>query len=129
MGGRIGDFATWKQKQFEKLIRYAGSRVSKENAEARLSVCSGCPLKGKVQVRADLPFVDGCTECQCPFATKAYMKDIYRKIGNEDEPLSESEIKQILFYKTFDKKKIKRVPIICPHKDGNRWQEVDSQFS
>ena len=83
-----------------------GSLVSQENYEARLEVCRSCPHFGDVKIELPLKTLTapGCTLCGCPSSTKPRAKNY------------------------FHPKRLKMVKIICPDKEGNKWEPVDQNF-
>ena len=77
---------------FVEAVLKMGKRASDEVYKGRMDVCSECPKKGTVYV-AHMMF-DGCTECGCPFETKARMLTIRGE------------------------------KITCPHPDGDKWANI-----
>lgn len=75
-----------------KLIRKGGEAVSEENGDLRVRACHGCKHLGKVKGYI------GCVICGCPFASKAYMKNLLN------------------------------IKADCPHPQGSRWSEIDKNF-
>jgi len=64
----VSGFINWNLKK--------GGKLADENQiKERLEVCYGCEKKGIVE---PLPLVkmEGCTECDCPLATKARFTEI-----------------------------------------------------
>jgi len=67
------------QKSFENAILLGQTKVSDEQFNERVSVCTGnnpihsvrCPHLGKVKPLPTLEFNEGCTLCHCPLITKA----------------------------------------------------------
>ena len=74
------------------LIRKGGEKVEIENGDARVLACHGCEYLGKTKGYV------GCLHCGCPFASKAYMKNLMH------------------------------IKADCPHPDGSRWSEIDNKF-
>jgi len=104
---------------------FAGVELAKrEHGDARVKVCSECPLAGKVEVMGIN--MDGCTECGCPFATKPYMLNIPRLKDKMDEPLSFDELIKLRTNKKSED--FEMVKITCPHPNGNKWSQVDNTF-
>jgi hypothetical protein len=87
------------EDSFVNFVKQGGNLLTREHYEARREVCRGCEYEGQVEPLPDL-FMEGCTECGCPFKTKAY----------------------------FDTWKVSGKKIKCPHPDGNKWENVDNNF-
>lgn len=90
---------------FGDLIRCGGETVSEEQHQERLKICKGCDKAGKVNP-LPLIWIEGCTECGCPFRTKLKTK-------------THCELKNGV---------IQKVTTTCPHPKGNKWAEVDQKF-
>ena len=121
LGGKLAKWAMAKIME----ASFAGAvLVSKEQYDARLEICEGCPHKGKVEPLPKM-LMDGCTLCGCPFATKPKYFSIPRAADKEGTPLS---FEEIIALKISAKDKTHEV-ITCPHPDGNKWADVDSTFS
>lgn len=112
------------KSQFRDFVRSGGKPVDKDQAEARIQICKGCPMFGKVQPKEGL-IMDGCTVCGCPSATKPYYETYFRIKGKERENLTLDELVQI---KLGNKKNTIEIKSECPHVDGNKWAEVDKEF-
>lgn len=85
------------KKEYEEgvladLIRKGGKKVSEENGDQRILACHGCDYLGKTRGYI------GCTICTCPFASKAYMKNLLH------------------------------IKAECPHPEGSRWTDIDNKF-
>lgn len=75
-----------------KLIRKGGEKVEIGNGDGRVRACHGCTYLARVKGYI------GCSECGCPLASKAYMKNLLN------------------------------IKAECPHPDGSRWAAVDIKF-
>ncbi len=120
----MGGIGKYLFDQMTKYFDCGGIQVSPEHEEARKKICDTCEYNGKVIPANYLPKVEGCEVCQCPFALKRRQLKYYRIKGEENRPLTKKEIAEILLYKGTDRTKL--ITITCPHPDGNKWTETDS---
>lgn len=105
----------WAFERVTKWVKSGGELATPEHAAARIAICDGCEFKGKVMPIPGV-YADGCTICQCPFITKAHMLSV-------DSDLVVAAINAVSAVPIK-----KNEPIICPHKDGNKWAETDKKF-
>jgi hypothetical protein len=84
----------WVDKRTLELVKKGGIKVSDEEYERRLQICKGCDKRGMVKPLKNIPEMEGCTECGCPFETKLKFK--YHFLTNVEK-------------------------ITCPHPGGAKW--------
>lgn len=107
-----------KKRLREHTVNYIGNivtagqeLVSPEHEKARRDICKGCDLLEMVTL-PPVPWigpiqVPGCGGCKCPIKTKP--KAVKYRNFKDGKPL---EIKTN----------------ICPHPDGNKWEDVDNKY-
>lgn len=121
MGNRIEGFITG---QFSEFVKKGGIKVSPENKKARENICNGCEYKEKKKIKTLLPKMEVCGLCDCPLATKQWMKTYFRK-EDTDEPLTG---KDVIMARVLGEDKLESVIIKCSHPYGNKWEEADKQY-
>lgn len=98
-------------------VENGGIKVSEENYEARKAICEACPFHGAVEPVPNI-ILPGCRICGCPTETKAKMLLI----------LSEVVATVLNVAAKPGHKVITGEKIICPHKEENKWAEVDQLY-
>lgn len=117
----------WILKQTIGYINRGGKPAPIEQSEARIAICKKCPLYGEVEPLPGMKTA-GCTNCQCPSATKPRMLEYYRKKGNEGKPLTAKELIEVRTMKDINPDDYILEEIKCPHPKGNKWAEIDKKF-
>lgn len=113
------------KKQFRDFVRCGGKPAKKGQAEARINeACRGCEKFGIVEPEDGIK-MEGCTVCGCPSATKPHYLTYFRIKGKEREALTLKELAQI---KMGNKTNAIEIESVCPHEDGNKWQEIDKRY-
>ena len=80
-----------------------GSLVKKEHYNARKKICNACEMQVMVEP-VPMLILPGCGICKCPTLTKPRCLTHYSQEAGEV------------------------IKTVCPHPDGNKWEEVDEQF-
>ena len=120
-----------KDYGFKKLFNFisvGGKAVTAEHAEARKEICIGCSNFGQVEPVPKLKMA-GCKLCGCPSVTKPHMLTLPRLKDKQGQPLTISEMLQLKVAGKLRPEDLVDETIKCPDPEGNRWEQVDKNFS